>query len=63
MTPALKKQAQIIAPEAYPQMMSRKDAARAAQTLRSTQATAKPRVVKNWTVGSKPCWQDDVGPP
>jgi hypothetical protein len=37
---ALKQQAQIIAADAYPQMVSRHNAARAIQTLRSTQVAA-----------------------
>ena len=38
------KQAQIIAPDAYPQMMSRPNAVRASRTLRSTQAAEKAQV-------------------
>ena len=36
-----KQQCQIIAPDAYPQMMSRQNAARAAETLRSAQTASK----------------------
>jgi hypothetical protein len=41
MKSALKKTAQIIAPDAYPQMLSKPNAARAAETLRSEQTAAK----------------------
>jgi hypothetical protein len=37
---ALKKQAQIIAPDAYPQMLSKQNAVRATETLRSAQTAA-----------------------
>ena len=39
-TPA-KREAQFIAPDSYPQMMSKQNAARALQTLRSSQTAAK----------------------
>ena len=39
-----KKQAEIIAPGAYPQMMSKPNAARAAQTLRAQQTAEKAQV-------------------
>ncbi|HEX4027632.1 MAG TPA: hypothetical protein VHX18_08425 [Rhizomicrobium sp.] len=41
MKTAVKKQPQIIAPDAYPQMMSKPNAARAALTLRSAQVAEK----------------------
>jgi ATP/maltotriose-dependent transcriptional regulator MalT len=41
MNPAPKKQPQIIAPHAYPQALNRKDAARAAHTLRSAKTAMK----------------------
>lgn len=44
MKPSPKKQAEIIAPDAYPQMMSKPNAARAAQTLRSAQTAEKAQI-------------------
>ncbi len=44
------KQAQFIEPEAYPQMMSRQDAARAMQTLRSASTAAKAQVAMEQAV-------------
>jgi hypothetical protein len=44
MKTAVKKQPQIIAPDAYPQMMSKPNAARAAQTLRSAQVAEKAQL-------------------
>jgi hypothetical protein len=41
---AAAKQAQFIAPDAYPQMMGRQDAARAMQTLRSATTAVKAQV-------------------
>lgn len=41
MKTAVKKQPQVIAPDAYPQMMSKPNAARAALTLRSAQVAEK----------------------
>ena len=41
MKTAVKKQPQIIAPDAYPQMLSRQNAARASETLRSAQTALK----------------------
>jgi hypothetical protein len=38
-----KRQVQIIAPDAYPQMMSRQNAARAAETLHSAQTASKAK--------------------
>ncbi|MDB5735663.1 MAG: hypothetical protein JWN16_2300 [Alphaproteobacteria bacterium] len=44
MTAAAAKQAQFIAPDAYPQMMSTQDAARAMQTLRSATTAVKAQL-------------------
>ena len=44
MTTASGKQPQIIAPDAYPQMMSKPNAARAVQSLRSAQTAVKAQV-------------------
>lgn len=41
MTAASRKQAQIIAPDAYPQLISRQNAARAMEMLRSAQTAAR----------------------
>jgi hypothetical protein len=41
MSNPVQKQAQMISPDAYPQMMSRQDGARAMQSLRSTQTLDK----------------------
>lgn len=44
MSDSAHKQAQVIAPDAYPQMMSRQDAARAMRTLRSAQTMVRATV-------------------
>jgi hypothetical protein len=44
MTTAPRKQPQIIAPDAYPQMISKPNAARATKTLRSAQTAVKAQV-------------------
>ena len=50
MSNPVQKQAQVISPDAYPQMMSRQDGARAMQSLRSSQTMEKAQAAMDAAV-------------